>query len=114
MISFEFSYRPARDVAGALRAGATAGLRLAGELVLQRSNDRVPLEEGTLERSGRVTATDDEVAISYDTVYAVCQHEDMSLRHDAGRSAKYLETALGESRSEAAQLIAAAIRKAAG
>ena len=92
--------------------GSLQGLRQGGEVVLERSNRLVPLEEGTLERSGRVTDNGrDTVAISYDTLYAVRQHEDMSLRHPNGRSAKYLERALAESRDDVLKLLGASIRK---
>lgn len=104
-----------QGVLALLRGGTLAGLKLAGEHVLQLSRQKVPLEEGTLERSGEVS--DDgalTVAVSYDTPYAVRQHEDMTLRHAAGRSAKYLETAMGEGRAEAAQIVAATAQRKAG
>lgn len=103
------------DVMRELARGTLEGLKLAGEHILQLSRQKVPLEEGTLERSGEVS--DDgalTVAVSYDTPYAVRQHEDMTLRHAAGRSAKYLETAMGEGRAEAAQIVAATARRKAG
>ena len=103
------------DVMAALHKGTLEGLRLAGEHILNLSNQRVPLEEGTLERSGVVT--DDgkgAVAISYDTPYAVPQHERMDYRHAAGRSAKYLELAVAEGKADAAAIIAAQARKRAG
>lgn len=100
------------DVMKALHRGTLEGLRLAGEHILNLSNQRVPLEEGTLERSGVVT--DDgkgAVAISYDTPYAVPQHERMDFRHAAGRTAKYLELAVAEGKADAAAIIAAQARK---
>lgn len=99
----------------ALAAGTLDGLKLAGEHILQLSRQRVPLEEGTLERSGVVTDDGDAaVAISYDTPYAVPQHERMDYRHAAGRSAKYLELAFAEGKADAAAIIAAAARRKAG
>ncbi|MER6196764.1 minor capsid protein [Streptomyces sp. NPDC001586] len=95
------------------RAGAIRGLRLAAEHILTESRKRVPIEEGTLERSG--TATVDEAdlkaAISYDGPYAVRQHEEMTYRHDAGRTAKYLEGPMGEQAAQAAEIIAAQLRR---
>lgn len=69
------------------------GLVLAAEHLLQVSSTLVPHEEGDLERSGEVSTdpTHLAVAVSYDRTYAVKQHEDMTLRHDQGRQAKYLE-----------------------
>ena len=54
------------------------------------------------------------MTISYDTVYAVRQHEDLSLRHDDGRQAKYLETAMADNVDSARALVAQAIRAELG
>ncbi|WP_404959015.1 hypothetical protein [Streptomyces sp. 147326] len=95
------------------RAGAIRGLRLAAEHILAESRKRVPIEEATLERSG--TATVDEAdlkaAISYDTPYAVRQHEELTYRHDAGRTAKYLEGPMTTEAAQAAEIIAAQLRR---
>lgn len=95
------------------RAGAARGLRLAAEHVLTESRKRVPIEEATLERSG--VASVDETAltagVSYDTPYAVRQHEDMNLRHDAGRTAKYLEKTVDEQAATVEAIIAAQVRR---
>lgn len=96
-----------------IRDGEVAGLTLAAEHLLQTSRAIVPLEEGTLERSG--TATVDpakrEAAVSYDTVYAVVQHEKLSYRHAPGRTAKYLEGPMNSERGTMLGLIAAATRR---
>ncbi|WP_030271193.1 hypothetical protein [Streptomyces sp. NRRL B-24484] len=96
------------------RAGAALGLFAAAEHVLQRSRERVPIEEGTLERSGVASINEQQLtaAVSYDTQYAVRVHEDMNARHDAGRSAKYLERPLAEEAGTVKQIIAAAVRQA--
>ncbi|MFB8415442.1 hypothetical protein ACFT43_04995 [Streptomyces albidoflavus] len=95
------------------RAGAVRGLRLAAEHVLERSRRRVPIEEGTLERSG-VASVDEQsltAGVSYDSPYAVRQHEELSYRHDAGRTAKYLEGPMREEAGTVAQIIAAQVRR---
>lgn len=98
----------ARDII----SGATArGLALAAEHILSVSNQAVPIEEGTLERSG-VASTDPanfQAAVSYDTPYAVRQHEDMGNRHDAGRTAKFLENAMNSELPVVRQIIARTI-----
>ncbi|MFF2621299.1 hypothetical protein [Oerskovia jenensis] len=111
-----FTYTPGGgDVIGHLRAGRDRGVHLVGEQILTTSRQRVPHEEGTLERSGATSAVEDgRVTISYDTVYAVRQHEDMSLRHDDGRQAKYLETAMADNVDVARVLLAQAIRSELG
>lgn len=89
------------------------GLYAAGEHVLGVSNRQAPIEEGDLIRSGGVSQDDaGQTAISYDTPYAVRQHEDMSLKHDAGRNAKFLEKALASEAPKITELIAAALRGA--
>ncbi|WP_405195177.1 hypothetical protein [Streptomyces anulatus] len=96
------------------RAGAARGLRLGAEHVLQVSRGRAPIEEGTLERSGTATVDEDELraAVAFDTPYAVAQHERMDLRHDAGRTAKYLEGPMNEEAGTVGEIIAAEMRRA--
>jgi hypothetical protein len=99
-----------------VHAAAAHGLFLGAEHVLQVSRGLVPIEEGTLERSG---ATDIDrgalrAAVSYDTPYAVRQHEEMDYHHDAGRQAKYLEQPLNTEHRVALSLIAREIKRALG
>ncbi|MGW1770641.1 hypothetical protein [Streptomyces sp. NPDC002104] len=95
------------------RAGAALGLRLAAEHVLEVSRRRVPIEEATLERSGVASVDEDSLTagVSYDTPYAVRQHEELNYRHDNGRSAKYLEGPLTEEADTVAEIIAAQVRR---
>lgn len=94
--------------------GAVKGLTDATEHILGASNATVPLEEGTLERSGVASVDNSSLtgAVSYDTVYAARQHEELTWRHAPGRRAKYLELAFVENAEEIKALIAAAIRRA--
>lgn len=98
----------AKDV---LNGSANRGVALAAEHILGESNKKVPIEEGTLERSGTVSTDPGNftAAVSYDTPYAVRQHEDMTLRHDSGRSAKYLENAMTSEVQAAAEIIRSTI-----
>lgn len=95
------------------RAGAGRGLAKAAEHLLQTSRELVPIEEGTLERSG--TATVDRArlraSVAYDTPYAVRQHEELTWRHDSGRQAKYLEEPAETEQEVFLGLIAAEIRR---
>lgn len=104
------------QVADEIKRAAAHGLGKWAELVLTESNARVPLDEGMLERSGVASVDGDalEAAISYDTPYAVRQHEDMDFRHAPGREAKYLEKALNETRDTGPELVAAEIRRMTG
>jgi hypothetical protein len=95
------------------RAGRNRGLRLAAEHLLAESQRIVPIEEATLERSG-VASVDEsagQAAVSYDTVYAVRQHEELTWRHDPGRQAKYLETPYVAEAEVMNGIIAAQIRR---
>lgn len=96
-------------------AGALRGLMIGAELVLQRSSAVVPNDEGTLERSGvasldRRTMTS---AVSYDTKYAVRQHE-IPMRHQDGRTDKYLERPWRASRRDVARILQTQIKKSMG
>ena len=94
-------------------AAAGRGLAMAMEHGLTESRKEAPLEEGTLERSG--TAVVDSVnlvgAVSYDTPYAVRQHEELDWQHDAGRKAKYLEDPWTREGPTMLALIAAEVRR---
>jgi hypothetical protein len=99
-----------------LRAGLDVGEKLAG-----LSANIAPHASGTMERSADVS--DDGVSIvhvSYNTPYAVRQHEDMNLSHpdprnpisSSGRKAKYLEDPLNENRTKWLKFIGLRIKKA--
>ena len=57
------------------------------------SKQQVPMAQGTLKDSCAVDVADDgsQATVSYDTPYAVRQHEELGYRHQRGRKAKYLE-----------------------
>ncbi|MBR6982132.1 MAG: hypothetical protein IKH75_01140 [Ruminococcus sp.] len=57
------------------------------------SKQQVPLDTGALMNSCVVDVNDDgsEGTVSYDTPYAVEQHENMQYHHQRDRKAKYLE-----------------------
>ncbi|WP_028183465.1 hypothetical protein [Salinispora arenicola] len=99
-------------VLAALSDAGMDGLLVAGEHLLQTSSGLVPHEEGDLERSGEVSSDPGSgtVAVSYDRPYAVKQHEDLTLRHDDGRQAKYLEGPMSTERD----VMLALVMRAAG
>lgn len=80
----------------AFRRAAGAALGDAAEFLLEASNRTVPLEEGTLARSGGTDREGLRASVYYDTPYARRQHEDTRLRHDPGRRAKWLERTFRE------------------
>ena len=97
-------------IAAAAHRGAVEGLQEAADLVLARAN--VPVESGELRDSGKVSinAGSLSAAVSYDTPYAVAQHEEMSHHHPDGE-AKFLENAFNELRPDLLDVIADHIRR---
>lgn len=86
---------------------AEKALFLAAEHVLSVSTRKVPHDRGTLQNSGRTSVDGKNLraVVSYNTPYAVRQHEDMTLRHGGGRSAKYLESSLNGEMAKVRQII---------
>jgi hypothetical protein len=103
-----------RQIQRAGRAGAGRGLFLAGEHLLGEASDLAPHEEGDLARSGETSQSGLKVAVSFDTPYAVVQHEDMTFAHDEGRTAKYLEKPMNSERTVLGQIIATSVRREIG
>lgn len=101
--------RPLPDFGRVALAAVTDG----AEFLLEEANRTAPLEEGTLVGSGTVTvdATRTRATVSYDTPYAIRQHEDTRLRHTNGRRAKWLEHTAREQRHTLTKLIAERIRR---
>lgn len=93
--------------------GAVRGLQRGTEHWLGASREIVPIDEGTLERSGvaSVDAPSLTGAVSYDTPYAVRQHEELDWQHDEGRSAKYVEIPMNAERDTIGEIVAAEIRR---
>ena len=69
------------------------GTRAACDHLRTVSKQQVPLDQGPLRASCAVDVADDgsQATVSYDTPYAVRQHEELGYRHQRGRKAKYLE-----------------------
>lgn len=116
-MDFKWTNNKIPQVQAAVKAALMRGLVMAGEHILNVGNSQVPHEDGDLERSGVVSsssANDLTVAVSYDTPYAVKQHEDLSLRHDAGRNAKFLSNACSSEAKTAGRIIARAVKGVVG
>lgn len=97
-----------------IRKRAVAAGTDAAEFLLEEANRTVPIEEAVLEGSGHVTTDADALvfSVSYDTPYAVRQHEDTRLRHDSGRRAKWLEYTFREQRLRVLTFLADRMRRA--
>ena len=83
------------QIMGRIIDAAHEGMTDAVQHLLTEARRRTPIEEGTLERGGTATTAvqGDQVlgAVSFHGPYAARQHEELTWRHDAGRTAKYLE-----------------------
>lgn len=96
-----------------LLAAAGDGVRAALEVVGDASDRLVPVDEGDLRNSRRVTMDGDLAGdVSYGTDHARVIHERLDLHHPNGGQAKFLETALLSSAAHAGEVIAAAMRGA--
>lgn len=100
----------------AILGASMEGMADAMEHVLGVATDHVPHEYGDLQNSGKATTDKDSRmgAVSFDSPYAVRQHEELTWRHNAGRTAKYLENAVNSERDNVAKLIAGAARRKIG
>lgn len=97
------------------------GVMLGLQHVLGVSNEQVPHEEGDLMRDGAASIEAERArgAISYGrdpevAKYAVVQHEDLTLEHDGGRNAKFLENAMNSERAAVLEIVGQAVRSKMG
>ena len=86
---------------------AAAAVRDVAQFVLAEAIQIVPVEDHDLQSSGKVSTDPSQclAAVSFDTPYAVIQHEDMTFKHKSGRQAKYLEEPLTRAANGPAQAI---------
>lgn len=104
------------DIKAVLAEASFEGLQLAAEHLLQVSSQLAPHEEGDLARSGDTDEDESagEVSVFYDRPYAVRQHEELTWKHDEGKTAKYLENPMNEEADTMSELIASVARKPLG
>ena len=105
-------------VVAAVQAAQLDAMQDVMDDLAARSADRVPYEEGDLDRSRHVQVErdGDEVhgVVSYDTVYARVQHEHPEFQHANGRTAYYLSGPLDENRARYQARLAERLREAHG
>ena len=82
--------------------GAVKGLKITAQNILGESQKLVPVDTGTLQKSGAIKVDSQNLMaqISYNTPYALKQHEDATLNHPNGGEAKYLERPFNEKSGE--------------
>ena len=66
-----------------------------------------------LEKSASVKISNDgkQGAVSYDTPYAIRQHEELGYRHAEGRIAKYLEIPFQQNQGKALEIMQREIKR---
>ncbi|MGW5352204.1 hypothetical protein ACWERV_17045 [Streptomyces sp. NPDC004031] len=97
-------------IAEEAREHAEDGMDDGLELLLAASRAVVPLLSEDLSKSGKASRDGLEGTVSYNTVYARRQHEELTWRHAPGRQAKYLEQPFNELQSQMVQAIAVRLR----
>jgi hypothetical protein len=95
------------------REGRNKGLRMAVEHLLGEAIPLTPIRDNPLRNSGTtsVDKATGTAAVSFDTPYAVRQHEELTWRHEEGQ-AKYLEQPFNTEKATMLALIAAEERRA--
>ena len=97
-----------------IRETAFRAILDGAEVILTEAIDEAPFKSGTLRRSGTVTEApqDNAVYISFNTPYAVKQHEDLTLKHPRGGKAKYLEDPFKRNAKKVERLVALRVKAA--
>lgn len=93
---------------------ALKGVRKLANNILAESQKIVPVDTGTLMKSGAVSTDESTkiITISYNTPYARKQHEDNTLKHPKGGEAKYLERPFNEKKDQLEVVVGESIHKA--
>lgn len=97
------------DVAARIVGAVPAALNHAAEMLMTWSREAAPIRDGALRGSGQVTPASDSnpiAHVSFDTVYAWRQHEELDWYHPRGGGPKYLEGPLMERAQELTDAIA--------
>lgn len=100
-------------IARRIEQGKTSAARRGADLLRDEAVQRTPLETGTLRNSAKVTAADGVGAVSFNTPYAVRQHEELGYTHHDGQ-AKYLETAMIDNQTQIRDAIADHLKRIIG
>lgn len=99
-------------------AGTVQGMNQAGEFLLAKSQEQVPMDLATLAETGTVEQTNDidtPAKVVYDTPYAARLHEHpeyhFSTKANPGAKGKYLEDPALSNKTEIGNIIRAAATK---
>lgn len=98
-------------IAARVNAARRKALLNSANHVKERAVERTPLETGALRNSATASVGDRQAAVSYNTPYAVKQHEEVGYQHQDGE-AKFLENAMRSEADAVKRLIAQAYQEA--
>lgn len=98
------------EVLAALLVAAEKGVGDGLDVLLEASQDIVPVDDGELRDSGRISQDGLEGAVSYATDYAVLRHESGYARLKGG-SKKYLERPMVEEAGRILGAVADPVRR---
>lgn len=102
------------EVKAALEAAATEAMQAGADLLLEKSNQLVPVVTGRLRSTGTARASGTEAVVGYSAPYAIKHHERLNFARQGSGQSKYLETAFHANASTILEEIAATYRKALG
>lgn len=98
-------------MAGRVQAAGRRATRAAAERLRALALPRTPLDQGPLRASAKVRNVNAEAValVTYDSIYAVYQHEGVSFNHSVGE-AKFLERPLTENKGQLLTIMAEVMR----
>lgn len=110
--SVRVTYQILIDVGQVADDAVEAALQDVVDVALEDANRTIPLEEGIMQDSGFTQVSGKEGQVAYADVAGklLKQHEDSSLRHDAGRRDHWLEQSVEENKETYAEYIASKVR----
>ncbi|MCC5580586.1 hypothetical protein IMZ11_33710 [Microtetraspora sp. AC03309] len=90
------------------RKAAARGLRRAVDHLKDKAVEITPVEDLSLVRSATASVDEKKLtgAVSFDGEHAVKQHEDLELKHDPGKQAKFLEQPMDTERRAMLAMVA--------
>lgn len=100
--------------ADAITEAAQTGIYEAAEALLDQAIEKTPVQDGILRASGRATQEGLQAAVSFNTPYAVRQHEELGYQHPNGGQAKYLEVPANSFGPTMEDIVAQAILRETG
>ena len=103
-------------ITSTVKACGQKAIKESLEYIAEISKEQVPVDTGALRDSCEVTLDDSRLAgvVSYNTDYAVDQHENLTYGHHNGGNAKFLENPVNDSVSTGQQITTNAFREKMG